>query len=201
MALLIFEAVLKVASPLPVAVAVSVVMTVAVAVGKAVLMVVIVIADVAVLTEGVVAVAGRVKFAVEDVDAVGHLNRGVTEDVTGDGTGGVIGDVTVTGDVGGGMDGDVTGDMTEDVAVAVTVAGSEEITPRCIKNTSESPIWSPKPNPCEGIESLVPINSVFCLPSATSLGGAFLVVDAMFLNAIAATLISALVGAINCFEN
>ena len=208
----------------------------AVAVGKAVLAVLVVIVNVAllvaVLTGGVVVVAERVKFVVEDGNVVGHLNMGVTEvvagDGAGDGTGGVIGDVTVTGDVQGGVDVDLTlavtltvgvaGDVivTEDaavaldvsVAVAVAVVGLEEMTPRCIKKTSESSIWSPKPslnpNPKlseEDIALLDSINSVLCLPSVSSLGGVILVEEVIFLNAIAATLISTRVGAISCFEN
>lgn len=236
-------------SPLAVAVAVSVVMAMVltevvtvdialVVVAVVVMMVVTVDVAVAVMTKGLV-VAKRVRFVVEDGDAVGHLNMGVTEDVAGEGTGGVIGDVTVTGDVQGGVDGDLTlavtvavgvagdvivtvagGEMgdaavahcvTEDVAVSVAVMGCGEVTPRCINNTSESPIWSPKPTPkpfsnakakpCEDIALLDSLISVHCVPSVSSLGGATLMVDAMFLNAIAATLISTRVGAINCFEN
>lgn len=244
-----------VVSPLAVAVAASAVMavvftevvTVDVAlVVVAVVVIMVVIVDVAVLTGGVVVVAERVKFVVEDGNVVGHLNMGVTEvvagDGAGDGTGGVIGDVTVTGDVQGGVDGDLTlavslivgaavtvgmgvagevivtvagGEMGDaavaldvSVAVAVAVVGLEEMTPRCIKKTSESSIWSPKPslnpNPKlseEDIALLDSINSVLCLPSVSSLGGVILVEEVIFLNAIAATLISTRVGAISCFEN
>ena len=80
------------------------------------------------------------------------------------------------------------------VAVVSAAMKSDEVTSGSIGNASKSPIELPKPRP--SVET-----GLGYLTSGPSSVVALLAIGVMVLNFLAATLISARVGAINCFEN